>query len=94
MKIDFSKNAHQNLDDVATYIYTQTKSKPITVKHLHQLRGYIKLSLSEFPKIGRPAEEFGKDIRKLVYQKYSILYRIQKTHIGIIAIYKDNLPNL
>jgi len=94
MKINFSQKAHQTLDDVATYIYVQSKSKAITARHIRKLREYIKLTLSDFPKIGRPAEEFGKNIRKLVFQRYSILYIIESTHIDIIAIYRENLPNL
>ena len=94
MKINFSQKAHQNLDDVATYIYTQSKSKAITAQHIRKLREYINFALSDFPKIGRPAEEFGKNIRKLVFQKYSILYIIQSTHIDIITVYKENLPKI
>ncbi len=94
MKINFSQKAHQTLDDVATYIYAQSKSKTITARHIRKLREYIKRTLSDFPKIGRPAEEFGKNIRKLVFQRYSILYIIESTHIDIIAIYRENLPNL
>ena len=94
MKINFSQKAHQTLDDVATYIYAQSKSKTITARHIRKLREYIKRTLSDFPKIGRPAEEFGKNICKLVFQRYSILYIIESTHIDIIAIYRENLPNL
>jgi len=94
MKINFSKKAHQNLDDVATYIYAQSKSKSITARHIRKLREYINLTLCDFPKIGRPAEEFGKNIRKLVFQRYSILYIIQTTHIDIVTVYRENLPNI
>jgi plasmid stabilization system protein ParE len=94
MKINFSQNALLNLDDIATYIYKQSKSKTITAQHIRTLRKYIRISLSEFPKIGRPAEEFGEHIRKLVFQRYSILYIIEENHINIIAIYKQNLPSL
>jgi len=94
MKINFSQNALLNLDDIATYIYKQSKSKTITSQHIRTLQKYIRISLSDFPKIGRPAEEFGKHIRKLVFQRYSILYIIEENHINIIAIYKQNLPSL
>jgi plasmid stabilization system protein ParE len=50
--------------------------------------------LNEFPKLGRPADEFGKGIRKLVHQRYSILYRIEDNYILVITIYKENLPSL
>ena len=94
MKINFSQNALLNLDDIAIYIYKQSKSKTITAQHIRTLRKYIRISLSDFPKIGRPAEEFRKNIRKLVFQRYSILYIIEENHINIIAIYKQNLPSL
>ena len=94
MKINFSQKAYQNLEEIASYIYTQSKSKTITAKHMQKLKKYIHFALSNFPNIGRPAEEFGKGIRKLVFQRYSILYIIQTTHIDIVAIYRENLPDL
>jgi len=94
MKIDFSQKAYQNLDEIAAYIYTQSKSKAITAQHIRKLQNYIHFALSNFPKIGRPAEEFGEGIRKLVFQRYSILYIIHSTHIDIVAIYRENLPEI
>ncbi|NKQ40895.1 MAG: type II toxin-antitoxin system RelE/ParE family toxin [Sulfurovum sp.] len=94
MKIRFTKEALHNLEEIADFIYQETKSKDIAVKHMHKLRVFTKVSLEDFPKLGRPAEEFGSAIRKLVYQRYCILYMIQKTHIDIIAVYRDNLPTL
>jgi len=94
MKIEFTDEALQTLDDVADFIYTETKSKSITAKHIRKLKTFTKVSLEDFPKLGRPAEEFGSSIRKLVYQRYCILYIIQPSHIDIIAIYRENLPSL
>ena len=51
--------------------------------------------LSYFPKLGRPAEEFGEDIRKLVHQNYTILYKIiTEDEISVITIYRQNLPSI
>jgi len=94
MKIDFTEESLHNLDEIANFIYNETKSKVITSKHIQKLRSFIKISLEDFPKLGRPAEEFGQNIRKLVYQRYCILYIIQKKHIDIITIYRENLPNI
>jgi len=94
MKIEFTEEALQNLHQIADFIYKETKSKNITAKHIRKLRAFTKTSLEDFPKLGRPAEEFGFSIRKLVYQRYCILYIIQKTHIDIITIYRENLPNI
>lgn len=94
MKIEFTEESLQNLDDIAHYLFEETKSKAITAKHIRKLRAFIKASLIDFPKLGRPAEEFGKNIRKLVYQRYCILYIIEQEHIDIITIYKENLPKI
>jgi len=51
------------------------------------MKTHISQSLSYFPKLGRPAEEFGRDIRKFVHQNYSILYKIiSENEISIITI--------
>ena len=94
MKIEFTEESLQNLDEIAQYIYDETQSKNITSKHIRKLRPFIKASLIDFPKLGRPAEEFGINIRKLIYQRYCILYIIQEKGIDIITIYRENLPNI
>ena len=94
MKIEFTEESLQNLDEIAQYIYDETHSKNITSKHIRKLRAFIKASLVDFPKLGRPAEEFGRNIRKLVYQRYCILYIIQEKGIDIVTIYRENLPNI
>ncbi|WP_169308538.1 type II toxin-antitoxin system RelE/ParE family toxin [Nitratifractor salsuginis] len=50
--------------------------------------------MGSFPKAGRPAEEFGSGVRKLVYQRYSILYRLESKQITILAIYRENQPRI
>lgn len=37
-------------------------------------------------------EKFGAGIRRLSYQKYSILYRINDEQIDILTFYRENLP--
>ena len=92
MKIRFTPKFHQRLDGISDYIYAESQSKTLTVKYLVRLKKHINISLSTFPKLGRPAEEFGKDIRKLVHQRYSILYKIEKEYILVLTIYRENLP--
>ena len=72
------------------------------LQHLGKLLQYILMSLKEymndilirFPESGRKADEYGKEIRKLVYQGYSILYRINlaKERVEIVNIFRENLP--
>jgi len=92
MKIKFTPKFTQRLEEVAQYVYQKTQSKQTTTIYIKNLKKHIVVYLTDFPKLGRPAEEFGKDIRKLVHQKYSILYRIESNYILIITIYRENLP--
>jgi plasmid stabilization system protein ParE len=55
---------------------------------------FIVETLSHFPYAGRTAEEIVPESRKLVYQGYSVLYRMAEDHIEILMIYQENLPSL
>ena len=94
MKIKFTPTFYRRFDEISDFIYAESKSKTLTVRYIIKLKKHITISLTTFPKLGRPAEEFGKDIRKLIHQRYTILYKIEKEYILIITIYKENLPFL
>jgi len=90
--IVFTKKATDNLIAQALYIYEQTLDIDKADRYMITMKKYISQTLSQFPQLGRPAEEFEKEIRKLAYKRYSILYRIEKEYILVITIYKENLP--
>lgn len=92
MKIRFTPKFYQRLDEISDYIYVESKSKALTVAYIKKLKKHINISLSDFPKLGRPADEFGPKIRKFVHQRYSILYKIEEEYILVITIYRENLP--
>ena len=94
MKIKFTPKFYQKLDEISDYIYTKSKSKPVTIRYIKKLKEHISIYLTTFHKLGRPAEEFAKNIRKLVHQRYTILYKIEKEYILVITIYKENLPSI
>lgn len=94
MKIKFTAKFYQKLDEISDFIYTQSQSKPLTIAYIKKLKKHIYISLSDFPKLGRPADEYGTNIRKLVHQRYSILYTIKKEYILVLTIYKENLPSV
>ena len=93
IEIVFTKNATDALVKQAIYIFEQTDNADKADMFLDTMKAYIISSLTDFPKLGRSAEEFGEGIRKLIYQRYSILYRIQGNQIQILTIYRENLPN-
>jgi len=92
--IVFSKKATHRLTKITDYIYNQSRSDTIILAYMARLKQYIFNILTQFPESGRKAEEYGKAIRKLVYQGYSILYRINesKGRIEIVNIFRENLP--
>ena len=93
-KITFSQNAIDALLSQAKYIYELTLSVEKADNYLNEMEAYIHHTLNIHPQLGRPAPELGLDIRKLVYKRYSILYRITNIEIEILTIYKQNLPSL
>jgi plasmid stabilization system protein ParE len=92
--IVFSKKATFRLSKITDYIYTQSQSETIALAYMARLKEYVQNILLHFPESGRKAEEYGKGIRKLVYQGYSILYRINeiKERVEIVNIFRENLP--
>jgi plasmid stabilization system protein ParE len=92
MKIEFSQKAYVSLEQIAEYIFEQSQFKKITRTYVKGLNLYITQTLSLFPQAGRPAEEFGKDVRKLVYQRYSILYKVESKRIVVLTLFRENLP--
>ena len=93
-KVIFTDQATEALIAQALYIFEQTKNVDIADRYLDNMRDFIISTLSSFPKAGRPAEEFGTGIRKLVYQGFSILYKIQDQQIYILTLYRENIPNV
>lgn len=78
----------------ALYIFEKRQSVDISDRYLDDMQEYITMMLSKFSKAGRPAEEFGAGVRKLVYQRYSILYKITDKQIVVLTIFRENLPNI
>ena len=92
-EIVFSVKATEDLIKQARYIYEQSQSAEIADRYLDEMRDFMVSMLSLFPKAGRSAEEFGEGVRKLVYQRYSILYKILSNEkIVILTLYRENMP--
>jgi len=90
----FTKEATDNLINQAHFIFGLTLDIEKADKYLLTMKAHIVQTLSYFPKLGRSAEEYGLNIRKLVHKNYTILYLLEKNTIHIITIYKENLPNI
>jgi plasmid stabilization system protein ParE len=92
LNVVFSNTASNNLISQALYIFEQTQSIALSDKYLDGMKEYIVSILSAFPKAGRPSAELAPHTRKLVYQGYSIIYRVGQERIEILTLYRENLP--
>ncbi len=86
----FSKTATNNLITQAKYVYTQTQNVDKADRYLEKMKKFIVEILSHFPKSGRPSEDLAPNTRKLVYQGFSIIYRLQNNRAEILTIYREN----
>ena len=93
-EVVFTDKAADALIAQAVYIFDQTKNVDIADRYLDDMRDFIISTLSSFPKAGRPAEAFGEGVRKLVYQGYSILYKMQNQQIVILTLFRENMPDV
>ncbi len=80
------------MEEIADYLYTQSLSKEFVRNYLKQFESWLITLLGQFPESGILQPEYGEGIRKVVYKKYSFLYRINNGHIEILTVYRENLP--
>ncbi|MGR8932457.1 MAG: type II toxin-antitoxin system RelE/ParE family toxin [Gammaproteobacteria bacterium] len=91
-RIVFSPRARQRLAEVADYLYRQNLSNRFVLDYLQRFEDWLNTLLLQFPESGTPMPELGDDIRRVVYQKYSFIYRLKGKTIEILTVYRENLP--
>ncbi|PPD28530.1 MAG: hypothetical protein CTY19_18540 [Methylomonas sp.] len=90
--IVFSPRAKQRLGEIADYLYGQNLSKEFVINYLKQFEAWLNVLLGQFPESSVLLPEYGDEIRKVVYKKYSFVYRIKNDRIEILTIFRENLP--
>lgn len=88
-KITFAQSALDDLNDIATYIFANSKSLEVTIKFINELREFTKEMLEKFPMSGfypknRSLRALG--YRYLVFDNYLIFYLIKDNEIRVNAI--------
>ena len=92
IKITFSPKAKQRLEDITDYLYQQNLSSEFVINYIDKFESWLENVLGLFPESGTPMPEYGENIRRVVYQEYSFIYRIKEGDIEILTIYRENLP--
>jgi|GEM_PF-685858 plasmid stabilization system protein ParE len=91
-QVVLSDRAKQRLSEIAAYLYEQSLSKEFVVNYLNSFESWLEMLLTEFPESGTLMPDYGKNVRRVVYKKYSFLYRVNGVYIEVLTIYRDNLP--
>jgi plasmid stabilization system protein ParE len=92
MEIILSPKALLRLEEFADYLYMQTQSKQFVTDYIGKIERQFENTLNLFPESGTPMPEYGEGIRRLTYQRFSILYRIENKRIEILTFYRQNQP--
>ena len=80
------------MEEIADYLYEQHLSSEFVITYLEDIEAWLEKILGLFPESGMQMPEFGEGIRRVVYRKYSFLYRVAKDRIEILTVYRENLP--
>ena len=91
-RIVFSPRAQQRLEEIADYLYQQQLSERFVLAYLQRFEDWLITLLGQFPESGTLLPEFGDHVRRVVYQKYSFVYRINGDAVEILTIYRENRP--
>ena len=80
--IKYNKKAITDLENI--YLKISEDKKSIANKFIHEINEFI-LLLKINPEMGKDCQKKGlkQDCRILFYRNYTILYKINKTHISI-----------
>lgn len=90
--IVFSPRARQRMQELASYLYRQNLSNEFVVDYLNRFEDWLMTVLIQFPNSGTLMPEFGDNIRRVVYQRYSFVYRVKADVVEILTVYRENRP--
>lgn len=93
MQIVFAPRALKRLTEITQYLKKQSLSDAFINQYLERMERWLSVVLLQFPESGHLMPEYGENIRRISYQKYSFLYRIEQNKIQILTIFRENSPN-
>lgn len=80
------------MEEIAEYLYQQDLSKGFVIGYMDCFESWLKMLLGRFPESGMLQPEYGEDVRRVVYKKYSFIYRVREDVIEVLTVYRENLP--
>ena len=88
--IIFSPRAVQRMEEIADYLYQQQLSNAFVRDYMNRFEIWLEMVLGQFLDSGRLMPEYGKNIRRIVYQEYSFIYQKNENNIEILTVYRKN----
>jgi toxin ParE1/3/4 len=83
-RLEVSPAAENDLDEILTYSTIRFGDPTATDYYFGFQDSFDKLLLN--PRLGRPAEEAGKDVRCLSYRRHRIFYEIDREVVRVLRI--------
>jgi len=80
------------MEEIADYLYQQDLSNEFVLDYMNRFESWLDTLLGQFPESGILLPEYGEGIRRVVYMKYSFIYRIRGDAIEVLTVYRENLP--
>ena len=91
-EIVFSPRAKQRMEEIAEYLYQQDLSRGFVLNYMDRFESWLQILLGQFPESGILQSEYGEGVRRVVYRKYSFIYRVKGDVIEVLTVYRENLP--
>ena len=92
MVVVFTNRARKRLLEILDYLYQQNLSNDFAINYINQFEKFLSTVLIQFPEAGTRMPQYGKGVRRIVYQRYSFLYQVKSNRIEILTIYRENNP--
>lgn len=82
----------KRLLEIIDYLHQQNLSNDFAVDYISKFEKFLTLVLTQFPEAGTLMPQFGEGVRRIVFQRYSFLYKVQQNTILILTVYRENQP--
>ena len=90
--IVFSPRAKQRMEEITDYLYQQNLSSEFVLDYMGRFESWLETLLGQFPESGIPCLEYGENVRRVAYNKYSFIYRLKDEVVEVLTVYRENLP--
>lgn len=80
------------MEEIAEYLYQQDLSKEFVLDYMARFESWLETLLGQYPESGMMQPEYSHGVRRVVYRKYSFVYRVKGEVVEVLTVYRENLP--